>query len=112
MGAGRGRGFGRINAVLVGKEFGAVAGAELGKDGAVGSGEVGFGNGDFWSRSVEDRVGIKGGNGFLDGLVMEVLEDGSVGGGLDGAVGEKVGGNGGVAEGLKGWFWVRGRGAG
>ena len=110
MGAGRGRGFGRINAVLVGKEFGAVAGAELGKDGAVGPGEVGFGNGDFWSRSVEDGVGIKGGNGFLDGLVMEVLEDGSVGGGLDGAVGEKVGGNGGVAEGLKGLFLGTGEG--
>ena len=37
---------------------------------------------------------------------MEVLEDGSVGGWLDGAVGEKVGGNGGVAEGLKSLFLV------
>jgi hypothetical protein len=35
---------------------------------------------------------------------MEVLKDGSVGGGLDGAVGKKVGGNGVVAEGLKGLF--------
>ena len=47
---------------------------------------------------------VEVGNGFLDGLGMEVLKDGSVGGGLDGAVGKKVGGNGVVAEGLKGLF--------
>ena len=46
----------------------------------------------------------------MDGLVVEVLEDGSVGGGLDGAVGEEVGGNGGVAEGLKGLFLGPGEG--
>ena len=37
---------------------------------------------------------------------MVVLEDG----GLDGAVGEEVGGNGGVAEGLKGLFLGPGEG--
>ena len=47
---------------------------------------------------------VEVGNGFLDGLGMEVLKDGSVGGGLDGAIRKKVGGNGVVAEGLKGLF--------
>ena len=41
---------------------------------------------------------------------MEVLEDGSVGGGLDGAVGEEVSGNGGVTKGLKGLFLGSGEG--
>ena len=41
---------------------------------------------------------------------MEVLEDGSVGGGLDGAVGEEVGGNGGVADQLKGLLLGSGEG--
>ena len=47
---------------------------------------------------------VEVGDGFLDGLGMEVLKDGSVGGGLDGAIRKKVGGNGVVAEGLKGLF--------
>ena len=47
---------------------------------------------------------VEAGNGILDGLGMEVLEDGSVGGGLDGAVGKEVRGNGVVAEGLEGLF--------
>ena len=41
---------------------------------------------------------------------MEVLEGGSVGGGLDGAIGKEVRGNGGVAEGLKGLFLGSGEG--
>ena len=51
---------------------------------------------------------VEVGNGFLDGLGMEVLKDGSVGGGLDGAIGKKVGGNGVVAEGFEGLFLVPG----
>ena len=54
--AGWGRGFVRINAVLIGQGFGAVTLPELGKDGTVGTGEL---NGDFWRRSVEDRVGSR-----------------------------------------------------
>ena len=40
---------------------------------AMRTGEVGFGYGDFWS--VEDRIGVEVGNGFSDGLMVEVLEE-------------------------------------
>ena len=63
-----------------------------------------------WALRTGLRSRVEVGNGFLDGLIIEVLDYRSVGDGLNGAVGKEVRGNGVVVEEYRVCFWVRGRG--
>ena len=56
------------NGLSVREQPGAVARSQLSEGGAVGSGQVGFGCGDVWSRELQDFVGR---------AVQEVVQDGA-----------------------------------
>ena len=84
-GAGRG-GPGHANSRLVRVKKRAVAGAELGQGGAVGSGKGQFFALDKRGRGLEDRVWCELTDGISHRGCMEVFEGGLVGGGVGGSI--------------------------
>ena len=83
--------FGHANPRLVGAEKGAVAGAELGQGGTVGTGKGCFLPLDRWRAGLEEGVWCELADGSSHCRGVEVCEGGSVAGGVCGPACEQVG---------------------